>query len=198
MPSQIRVSSGVIALNGPLIEDTGPRKAITTDNGRNIKRYHKSHEQYIGIVLASVSEQHWKVYWDQTGQISIHPTVKLRYEGERSIPSNVLESLNNNSNNGTTTNRPASAVAGATNPNQNDGSDLKCSAEEHCSSGQEITATGQAAYLNRGNRPEECHSPPTTKTVALGVQVNQNATANQNLLTNQNWNQNQNQNTVAN
>ena len=89
MPSQIRVGSGVTAAVGPYTENTND----TSMSENTQRKSYRKRTWYSGIVVGSVSEQKWRVYWEETGQISVHSTTKLKYVGPRTIPSHIEQLL---------------------------------------------------------------------------------------------------------
>jgi len=90
MVSKIRIGVGVSAAIGPLIDDPNLTQETVDSNNRRARRHR---ERYTGVVVASVSERLWRVYWDQTGAISDHPGLKLKYMGRREISPEVLRLL---------------------------------------------------------------------------------------------------------
>ena len=77
MPSKIRVGSYVSACIGPFIENSETQNDFTNNSSNQQKKKKRKRERYTGIVLGSVSEREWEVYWNETGAISTHATVKL-------------------------------------------------------------------------------------------------------------------------
>ena len=98
MPSQNRIGSGVSAAIGPFIEnDNLTQETISSAN--NQQKPQRKRTRYSGIVLGSVSERKWRVYWEDTSQTSIHSTTKLKYIGPRSIPAHLQHMMVNRSSN---------------------------------------------------------------------------------------------------